>query len=113
MEKGTKSLPDEENELFNPQRRPAQGRSWPEPTPLGIGDHCRNRLNLLSLEPRSFEEIPADLKETTSDPVMEKAMAAPKSLRTVKLAEEEEKGGEWDEATSVARNESGKCEWVL
>lgn len=50
-----------------------------------------------------------DLKETTSDPIIEEAMAAPKSLRTVKIAEEEE----WDEATSVARNESEKCCWVL
>jgi hypothetical protein len=108
--KRTKSLPDDENELFDPQRRPAQGRSWPDPTPPGIGDHCRDRPNFRSLEAPSFAEIPADLKETTSDPIIEEAMAAPKILRTVKIAEEEEE--EWDEENSVARNESEKCDWV-
>ena len=101
--KRTKLLLGEENELFDPQRRPAQGRSWPDPTPLGIGDHSRGRPNFWSLEPSCFAEIPTDLKETTSDPIIE-AMAAPKILRTVRIAEEE-----WDEENSIDKNESVKC----
>ncbi|KAE8023262.1 hypothetical protein FH972_008982 [Carpinus fangiana] len=36
--KRTKSLLGEENELFDPQRGLAQGRSWPDPTHLRIGN---------------------------------------------------------------------------
>ncbi|KAE7997545.1 hypothetical protein FH972_002171 [Carpinus fangiana] len=45
--KRTKSLPGEENELFDPQRRLAQGRSWPDPTPPGIGNPFRRNPQIL------------------------------------------------------------------
>jgi hypothetical protein len=71
--KRTKSLLGEENELFDPQRRPAQGRSLLDPTPPRIEDHCRDRPNFQSLEQPSFMEtkskpIPAKLK-TKSEPI--------------------------------------------
>jgi hypothetical protein len=64
--KRTKSLPGKENKLFDPQRRPAQGRSWPNPTPLRIGDHYRDRPNFQSLEQPSFVE-------TKSEPILAKS----------------------------------------
>jgi hypothetical protein len=48
-------LPAKENELFEPQQRPAQGRSWLDPTPPGIGNPFRqNALILL----HKLAEIP-------------------------------------------------------
>jgi hypothetical protein len=48
-------LPAKENELFEPQQRPAQGRSWPDPTPSGIENPFRRNALILLLE---LAEIP-------------------------------------------------------
>jgi hypothetical protein len=48
-------LPAKQNELFEPQQRPAQGRSWPDPTPPGIENPFRRNALILLHE---LAEIP-------------------------------------------------------
>jgi hypothetical protein len=64
--KRTKSSSGKENKLFDLQRRPTQGQSWPDLTPLGIRDHYRDKPNFQSLEQPSFVE-------TKSEPILAKS----------------------------------------